>query len=176
MRLFVAVDMPPEIKDAVARVIEELRPAVPGARWVPRDNLHLTLAFLGETPLVDEVSLAVTAAAKRVAPFETGLAGAGTFPSVRRARVVWLGLAGEESFAAAASAVWGELAPLGFEPEKRSFSAHLTVARLRPPATFEAHTAVPALAFEVGALTLFRSRLGRPAPVYEPVLVAPLQA
>jgi 2'-5' RNA ligase len=174
VRLFVAVDLPHGVKDVVAEVIEELRPSAPQAKWVPRDNLHVTLAFLGETPLYEEVSSAVSSAAGTMAPFSSGLEGLGTFPSPRRARVVWLGLGGEAFYAAAADATWVRLAPLGFEAEKRPFSAHLTIARLRVPAPFDAQADVPALAFDVEALTLFRSRLARPAPVYEPQLVAPL--
>jgi RNA 2',3'-cyclic 3'-phosphodiesterase len=174
VRLFVAVDLPAAVKDAVAAIIEQLRPAAPEAKWVGRDNLHVTLAFLGETPLVDEVGTAVSAAARTVAPFTSRLGGTGTFPSARRARVVWIGLGGEPHYAAAAEAVWKTLAPLGFEAQRRPFTAHLTIARLRTPAPFDAEADVPALEFPVEALTLFRSRLARPAPFYEPQLVAPL--
>lgn len=173
MRLFVAVDLPPDVKAAAGTVIERLRPVAPEAKWVPEENLHVTIAFLGETPLVEEISAAVDSAAASLRPFSSALNGLGTFPSARRARVVWLALDGEPGYGAVAAAVWRELRPLGFEPEGRAFAAHLTIARLRAPAPFTATTEVPSLGFDVDALTLFRSRLARPAPTYEPVRMAP---
>ena len=175
MRLFVGIDMPPAIKDEMAALIERLRPAAPEAKWVPRDNLHVTLSFLGEVKeeRLEDLEPALAGAAGSVpGPIPTGVEGSGAFPSARRARVLWVGLEdGAGRLAALAAAVASALEPLGFPPEKRLWAAHLTLARFRVPGNAAAllETAVPALRFEVAEATLFRSRLARPAPRYEPL-------
>lgn len=152
------------------RVGEVLRPAVPGARWVPRQNLHVTLQFLGETDLAGEVAAALGPAAATVTRFQTRLVEMGAFPSARRARVIWVGLDDAAGgLASLAATVASALQPLGFGAEDRPFTAHLTVARLKVPAPATGVTDVkPApVPFEVDRVTLFRSYLGRPAPRYE---------
>lgn len=164
------MDLPPDVKDEVVVVIDELRPLVPGARWVPPENLHVTLAFLGETDLATAVAGALGRAVATVPRFPSRLGAVGAFPSPRRARVVWVGLEDEASgFPRLAEAVRTALEPLGFAPESRPFTAHVTVARLKAPAPAQRITSaapVP-VAFVVDRVTLYRSRLGRPAPVYE---------
>lgn len=179
MRLFVALDLPGRVKDALARVIDELRPLAPKAKWVPRENLHLTLAFLGETPeeRLAEISGAIAGAVSELVDFRTHLEGAGVFPSPRRARVLWVGLADAAGgIAALADAVSAALEPLGFSRESRPFVAHLTLARLREPAPL----AVPGLEldstpFQVERVTLFRSHLARPAPRYSALATFPFR-
>jgi RNA 2',3'-cyclic 3'-phosphodiesterase len=179
MRLFVGIDLPGEIKDGLAALIELLRRGAPEAKWVPRDNLHLTIAFLGEVSeeRVTAIEGALRAAATGKSAIDTALAGLGAFPSARRARVVWAGLddaAGR--MAALASDVSTALGPAGFEPEKRTWTAHLTLARLRTPADVSALLSerVAPASFAVSEITLFRSRLARPAPRYEAVGRFPL--
>lgn len=175
MRAFVGVDLPGDAKDVLAAFIDRLRAAAPEAKWVPRDNLHLTLAFLGE---VGEERAAEIGDALRVAasglpgPIPTQVHGAGAFPSARRARVVWAGLLdGEGRLAALAHRMRATLEPIGFPPESRSWKPHLTLARFRTPG--DASTLVTAspeeVSFIVSDVTLFRSRLARPAPTYEPM-------
>lgn len=173
MRLFAGIDMPPPVKDAMAALIEKLRPRAPDAKWVPRDNLHVTLSFLGEVPedRLGEIGGALTEAAKAVAgPIPTAVQGSGAFPSPRRARVLWVGLEdGVGRLVKLADEVATSLEPLGFPHEKRDWTAHLTLARFRTPASVAQllDEPVPTLPFEVPEVTLFRSRLARPAPTYE---------
>jgi RNA 2',3'-cyclic 3'-phosphodiesterase len=175
MRLFVGVDLPGEVKDALWGVEERLRSRLPDARWVPRDNLHLTMSFLGAVAdervgVIRETLAGVAGAAPGVIP--TALAQTGAFPKARRARVLWIGLIDDGgALRALAGSVASALEPLGFEAEKRPWAPHLTVARFRntTDAASLITEPVPAVAFDVDALTLFRSRLGRPAPVYEPI-------
>lgn len=181
MRLFVAVDLPAAVKDELHRVIEAMRRSLPDAKWVPRDNLHLTLSFLGEVAeeRVDPIVVALTQAVAGTPAFEATLAGAGAFPSARRARVLWAGLTAEgKRLDAIAAAVADGLEPLGFPREARPWTAHVTIARLRTPASIAGlpPADLEERSFDVSELTLFRSRLARPAPRYEPVARIPFGA
>jgi len=178
MRLFVGVDLPGDVKDALSALVERLRAEARDAKWVPRDNLHLTMSFLGE---VDEgqapgiVDALAEAAANEPGAIDTALQGAGAFPSPKRARVLWVGLKDPDGrLGALARAVASGLEPLGFPAEKRPWTPHVTIARFRAPgdATLMVGAHVETKAFTVAAITLFRSRLARPAPKYEP-LAAP---
>ena len=135
----------------------------------------MTLKFLGRTwpRLVAWVEEAVETVARRNAPFETRVTGLGAFPSQRRARVLWAGLDDpERRLASLAADVEGALAK-EFTPEKRSFTAHLTVARFEPPVPFDgkeiAEADVASDPFAVDRLVMYRSHLQRPAPIYEPI-------
>jgi RNA 2',3'-cyclic 3'-phosphodiesterase len=180
VRLFVALDLPPAIKDELSRVIETLRDAVPNARWVPRANLHLTVKFIGHIP--DErlaaISAAVGEATSTFVDFTTHLEGLGAFPSAKRARVLWVGLADPAGgLAAIAGSLDEALEPLAIPREKRAFTPHLTLARLRVPASVAHVPDVPldSTPFPVDRITLFESRLRRPAPVYEPLAIFPFR-
>ena len=174
IRLFVAVDLSPDVRDALAAAVAPLRKDFPKARWVPPQNWHMTLKFLGSTSpdLLERVSDAVGEVAAASAPFGTHLLDLGAFPNERRGRVLWAGLADPESrLAALASALDDALAPQ-FETDKRGFTAHLTIARfdpLVPLGPMLASIEVPHAEFVVDRLVLYRSYLRRPAPFYESV-------
>jgi RNA 2',3'-cyclic 3'-phosphodiesterase len=180
MRLFVGVSLPGDVKDELSSFIERIRPSAPDAIWVPRDNLHCTIAFLGEVSesRIPGIGTAVADAAASVSgPIPTAATGAGAFPSARRARVIWAGLdPGDGRLGGLARAVDAALEPIGFAPGSRAWTPHVTLARLRKPAAVPfvvADTPQP-VAFSIVEATLFRSRLGRPAPVYEPLERFPL--
>jgi 2'-5' RNA ligase len=180
MRLFVAVDLPAPAKDELARAGEILRGVAPDAKWVPRDNLHLTVKFLGEVPdeRVGEMSAAVGEVAAGFVDFTSHLEGVGCFPSERRARVLWVGLADPAGgIEAIAAALDESFEPLGFPREKRAFTAHLTLARLRVPRPVGdlPDVALDPTPFPIERLTLFRSHLGRPAPRYEAFATFPFR-
>jgi len=190
MRLFVGVDLDVRMKaaagDVAGRLRQRLLRAAPGlvARWVPVDNLHITLWFIGEVP--DERAAAIADVLQ--APFDTPAfdlraAGCGAFPPSGPPRVFWIGIAaGQASMQALYREVGARLAPLGFEPERRAYTAHLTIARVKDPgrgttkAIRESLAALPADCGEcrVEAVTLFRSRLSPRGAAYEPLLRVPL--
>lgn len=178
-RLFVALDVPKDVRDLVHDAVEPVRARYPSARWVPEQNQHVTVKFLGSTPpdLVDPVLERVGDVATADAPFTWRVATVGAFPSARRARVLWVGLDDpEERGATIAAALDDALAP-GFERERRAFIPHLTVARFDPPVRLEdavTELGVESRVFQVDALTVYRSHLGRPGPRYEVVASFPL--
>ncbi len=180
LRLFAAVDMPKRAKDQVERAIAPWRERLPKARWVRPENWHVTVKFMGRTypRLVDRVHEACRAAASSVRPFRVELGGLGVFPRPKSARVFWVGLEDEGGLAALASALDREL-ERDFPPEKRPFTAHLTVARLNPPGPvdpdeLERSEVEPAI-FRVGELVLFRSHLSPKGARYEPLARFPLR-
>lgn len=116
--------------------MERLRPLAPDVAWVGRDNFHLTLKFLGgvEAARLDAIGAALMRAVGGGGPFEVALRGLGGFPSPTRPRVLWVGVEqGAAAMAALAGRVDASLAHLGFEPESRPFSAHVTLGRVRTP-------------------------------------------
>ncbi len=134
MRLFAALELPPEPRTAAAAMIRELRRSGADVKWVAPENLHVTLKFLGETDpgRLGEIGAVLQAACSAAPALELALAGAGAFPGVGRPAVVWLGLAGQvEALAGLARALDDGLAGLGFPPETRRFQAHLTLGRAR---------------------------------------------
>ena len=171
LRLFVAVDVPPVVRDAASASVAPWRERFPRAKWVPPQNQHVTLKFLGSTwprlvPWVHETVSAVAGAHARV---PTRVLGHGAFPNSRRARVLWVGLDDEEARLARIAGALDEAFSREFAPEKRGFTPHLTVARFDPPVALEGLEEVELVSepFEIDRIVLFRSHLRRPAPVYE---------
>jgi len=182
LRLFVAVNIPDDVKAGVAEAIEPFRDLIPGARWTRREGWHVTLKFLGATwpRMVEPVKEAVGAAAGRAAPFVTAVTEIGAFPSARRARVLWAGLSDSgEHFAAMVKELDGLLAD-DFQSEDRAFLPHLTVARLQTPRALDEFApdlpglAVASRPFPVQTLVLYQSHVSRQGATYEPLLEAPL--
>jgi 2'-5' RNA ligase len=178
LRLFVAAEVPGPVREALAAAVAPLRERFPKARWVPIQNQHVTLKFLGSTwpRLVEWVTATVDEVAGAHAPFETRVEGLGAFPNARRARVLWAGLEDTGAFVRLAAGLDEALAR-GFAPEQRPFTPHLTLARFDPQVELgELSSGAVGDRFEVDRIVLYRSHLRRPAPVYEPVGVVPLAA
>ncbi|HBL31199.1 MAG TPA: RNA 2',3'-cyclic phosphodiesterase [Acidobacteria bacterium] len=136
MRLFVALEIPEAVRRDVARRVAGLRERLPRARWVDTSILHLTLLFLGE---VDAARLRVLTPALRTAfakrrPLSLRLAGAGTFPAGRPARVAWVGMETPGDLTGLqVDLTTAAVASIGFTPEERPFHPHVTLARCDPP-------------------------------------------
>jgi len=133
LRLFVALELPPDAKDGILTVIEDLRARGIRASWSREGTLHLTLAFLGDTDEddVDAVAGALATAAAGVPPFRWTVRGLGAFPSPRRPRVVWAGVEAPEALFDLKQRIDTELRPLGFKPDRRRFRPHITLGRIR---------------------------------------------
>ena len=136
MRLFVAVTLGPEVTQRAEAAVQRLRPLAPRARWARLEGLHLTLAFLGDTEpgRVPALAQALQAVAARHAPFRLSAGGGGSFGSPTHPRVLWADVGGDVAALRALQAhVARALEPLGFVPERRVYTAHLTLARAKAP-------------------------------------------
>ena len=131
MRLFVAIDIPAEIKDAMRCFVDRLRPTAK-IGWSPVDNLHVTSKFIGDWPeaRLDEMKRTLASVPVNGA-VEIGVKGLGWFPNLRHPRVFWAGVEGGEPLHSLARATEQAVAGLGVPIEERDYSPHLTLARIR---------------------------------------------
>jgi 2'-5' RNA ligase len=132
MRLFVAVEFPAAILAALAALQREIRGKVERGRFKRSENFHLTLKFLGETPseTVDRLVERLSEAAKNQKEFSLRLGEVGIFGPRPPIRVIWQGLAGDtDRLGSLQKAVEVECAAIGFAPEKRPYSPHITLAQ-----------------------------------------------
>jgi RNA 2',3'-cyclic 3'-phosphodiesterase len=134
IRTFIAIELPVFIKTAITEIQEKLRRKISGIRWTSPDNIHLTLAFLGDVSPEDIVRIreALSGAVTTVAPFFLSARGLGAFPGLSRPRVIWTGIGGEAGCLDALShALNDHLETTGFPTEKRQFAGHLTLGRAK---------------------------------------------
>jgi 2'-5' RNA ligase len=177
LRLFVAVEVPEDVRANLAEAVALVRERYPKGRWVPPQNQHVTVKFLGATypRLVEWVTESVASVARDHPSFATRVEGLDAFPNARRARVLWAGLDDGGQRLERLAASLDEALAREFTPEKRAFTAHLTVARFDPPVGLEPLVArFESEPFEIDRIVLFRSHRRRPAPVYERLDTYPL--
>ncbi|HYX92314.1 MAG TPA: RNA 2',3'-cyclic phosphodiesterase [Myxococcaceae bacterium] len=177
MRLFLGIDVGEEARGALGVAVEKLRRRAPDAKWVPAENLHATLVFLGriDDEHVEALRRAVDEVASRHPAAELRLAGGGSFGTKKRPRVLFVALDGQVDLLARAQAdLETAMQAFGYEPEKRPFHAHVTLARARDPrgdaslaACVEALGAVKPLPVSVREIVLYQSTLSRSGPRYE---------
>lgn len=180
IRSFVAVSISERARRQIAELLAGLRRApCPAVRWVKPELMHLTLAFLGKVPLgfIESAKARLIEVARQHRTFPAQLKGLGAFPSPTRARVVWIGTEqGKNEVCALQQDVVRALSSVGYQPERRPFSPHLTIGRLRVPddvskavaARFESES------FIIERVVLFRSVLGPAGPVYSVLAEFPL--
>ena len=131
MRLFVALEIPSDVRERLAGLMDNLRPLAPHFKWVRAQNLHLTLKFLGEIdPAKLEAIRAALAGLRSTPEFELRYRGLGFCPNEKRPRVFWAGIDAGPELAKLATTIDDRVAKLGVPREDRAFSAHLTLARL----------------------------------------------
>ena len=184
IRAFLAIDLPASLRPILSQAQEELKKSGADVKWVPVGNIHITLKFFGNITDVQvaDISEGVTALAERQEPFSLTVTDAGAFPSPKNPRVVWLGVGGDlEIVREFHRRLEIAFAALGFPPEDRPFSPHLTLGRVKSPAGRAAltrclvHLPPPEAApFQVNELVLFRSNLSPQGATYLPLKVIPL--
>jgi 2'-5' RNA ligase len=176
IRLFVALTPPDSLRDTLTSLDQGLR----GARWVPRENLHVTLRFIGEVEegLAREIDQAFMAL--RVDPFSLTVSGLGLFGTGHRQRTLWAGVEKTPDLVRLKHKLDRILDELGLEPDRRQYTPHITLARLDDPhpdrlrAYVEAHNLSISQSFPVEAFSLYSSHLRRDGPLYTEEAVYPL--
>lgn len=139
IRAFVAIEIPVELQKRLDQVILQLRQRIGSSavRWVAGCNLHLTLKFLGDVSVanLDLLKEVLQSVMTEHPCFEFSVGGLGAFPSARRPRVVWVGIEAPTELGNVQAALEHRLAKLGYAPEERPFSPHLTLGRVARTAT-----------------------------------------
>jgi len=188
LRAFIAVEIPSEIHKAIEKVTAPLRGALGSSlvRWVPTDNVHLTLKFLGDiSPAnVEMLSQMLSVEAGQHTAFEIQFGRLGVFPNPRRPRVIWIGIQAPAGLEALQRGIEAATAKLGYPVEKRPFSPHLTIGRIKQKAgssgiqkvrTAIEETKIGSLgSTAVTAVHLFKSDLKPTGAVYTKLHSAPL--
>ncbi len=129
MRLFVALDIPEEIRQRMTGYLEGVREFAPDARWVKPESFHVTLKFIGEQKDDQVERIQRELATFRAQPFEIAFRGSGFFPNPRSPRVFWLGIEAPEQLPQLAKSVDEAVARTGVERESNQYRPHLTLAR-----------------------------------------------
>jgi RNA 2',3'-cyclic 3'-phosphodiesterase len=141
IRSFIAIELPAEVRQRLNEIIVQMQErclhtggeaARKAVRWVPADNIHLTLKFLGEVSVsnLQELARMLKVETSHYIPFTIQVKGIGAFPNIRRPRVIWVGSEAPPALAALQQAIETETRALGYPTEDREFSPHLTIGRV----------------------------------------------
>jgi RNA 2',3'-cyclic 3'-phosphodiesterase len=180
IRSFIAIELPEEVKRGLQQMQNRLKSADPSsAKWVDPNSIHLTLKFLGNVSpdKIEAIVQAMQLAAGNITPFTLEMQGLGAFPNLRRAQVVWAGLIGDiEKLNLLQGNLERTVSPLGFPTEKRAFTPHLTLARVRDYATPAQQQALgeaiarakfeSSMIIKVSSISLMKSQLSRAGAIY----------
>ncbi len=180
VRSFIAIELSEELKQELIQLEAQLKLGKqPWVKWVDPYSIHLTLKFLGSIAAdkIGDITRAMEAATQGIPPFHLEVRDLGVFPNLRRVQVVWVGVGGEvDKLGQLQQRIESDLVPLGFAPESRPFTPHLTLARLRDWAPLDerqrfgqliASTKFEAVhSIKVDAISLMRSQLTREGAIY----------
>jgi len=180
VRSFIAIELPDELKLGLAQLEAQLKMSKPPwVKWVNPYSIHLTLKFLGSIAVdrISEITKAMEEAIQGIPPFRLEVKDLGVFPNLRRVQVVWVGISGEvDKLSQLQQHLESNLARLGFAPETRPFTPHLTLARLRSQASSDERRSFGQLiaitrfeaiyTIKVDAISLMRSQLTREGAIY----------
>lgn len=180
IRAFIAINLPDDVKSALSRLQARLKTGERfPVKWVDPYSIHLTLKFLGNIPAdtTGRINTALEGAVRGIPPFQVEIRGLGVFPNLNRVQVVWVGVGGEiDLLLRLQRAIDSGLSSLGFAPEKRRFTPHLTLARVRDRAAPSERQSLGRLIadtkFEdvyrinVDSVNLMKSQLTREGAVY----------
>jgi 2'-5' RNA ligase len=185
VRTFIAIKLTPEIISNIKRIQEELKRTSAQVKWVKPENIHLTLKFLGHITIeeLEKVKIATRETLKSFRPFEISVSGLGAFPRIKDPRVIWVGIdKGEEELKKIASHLEGRLALIGFAKEKREFSPHLTLGRVKSQKGREGLVRVLTRikvsylgSMKVNKVAVVKSELKTQGPVYTTLEEIPLK-
>jgi len=179
IRSFIAIELPSGLKQALTQLENQLKTDnQPWVKWVKPYSIHLTLKFLGNIAVdsTTAITRAIEASARGIKPFRLTVRDLGVFPNLKRVQVAWVGISGEvDELTRLQKRLESKLAPLGFTPESRPFTPHLTLARLRERASANerqgfgelmASTKFEGGDIEVKDISLMKSQLTRAGAIY----------
>lgn len=184
-RTFIAVEVSDAVRDSTSELIEYLGQCDAKVRWVARENIHVTVKFLGDQPdkRLGDICSAAQRGARQVEPFHAQFHGVGAFPDVKRPRTLWIGVSGgRDEFRQLFTAIDDELGQVGIPKERRGFQPHLTFGRVRQSGPnqrelaglLEEHAEFDAGGAIVTQAIVFASQLDRDGPMYTVLARAPL--
>jgi len=132
IRAFIAIELPTAIQNGLRQVIQQLSPGTKAVRWLPAENIHLTIKFLGDIEIskVQALQTALRQEASHHNPFDIHVGTLGAFPNSRRPRVVWIGVQAPQELFTLQQGIEVVTRPLGYSIEDRPFTAHLTLGRV----------------------------------------------
>ena len=176
IRAFLAIDLPEEIRDRIRDIQDRLKTNLKGIRWIRPEGIHLTLKFLGNIPQNDVLNISgmIEKHTKYVGPLMLKVGTVGTFPNLKRPRVLWLGIGGEtEQLLTLQKKIDATLEDCGFKRETRTFSPHLTLGRIKSHKEIRGLSQAigdgknfAAGSFHADGLTLFKSDLTPKGAIY----------
>lgn len=171
MRIFIAALLPEDIKILMYDYIRVLKPLCEGVRWEKREKLHVTLKFLGEVEesTTEKVSASIGRLAADCSPFDMDILQLGGFPNLRYPRVLFVGLSENEGLRELQHKIEEELETLGFEKERRRFTPHVTIGRIKSRLKIKGPLPLPEKSpFVISEIGVINSKLGREGSVYTP--------
>jgi RNA 2',3'-cyclic 3'-phosphodiesterase len=188
LRVFIAIELSEQVCDAIQKQTTRLRQLLGNdlIRWVPTQNMHLTLKFLGDTATshLDFIKQLLTREANSHQQFTLQLSGLGAFPNSRRPRLLWIGFHAPADLASLQKSIESGTTRLGYEQEERAFSPHLSIGRVRqnlsPPEMQKIRTALDTIQLgniglaRVDFIHLYKSDLQPSGSIYTKLFSAPL--
>lgn len=182
------MDFSPEIIRKINEIIVYFKTQTPerAFKWVEPENLHLTIKFLGEVPekKIEQIKSLIKETLDDFKSFQIGVEKMGMYPNAQKPRVIWLGITGAEPLKDIHKMLESQLQKADIQPDKRSFSPHLTIARIRRNADVQSVKEIGETLskFRVGSLgtcavnhiVLYKSELTPQGPIYTPLLSSPL--
>lgn len=188
IRSFIAVELPEKLKRELAQLETQIKvDRHPWVKWVSPDSIHLTLKFLGNIDVDTTVAItrAIEVSVRGIKPFHLKVKDLGVFPNLKRVQVAWVGISGEvDKLTRLQKNLESNLTPLGFTPESRSFTPHLTLARLSERASPDERQSfgqlIASTRFENGDIkvkdiSLMKSQLTRAGAIYTRISLISLE-
>ena len=190
LRTFIAADIPPSIQQSIQQQVHSLRNMIGNSsvRWVPVQNIHISLKFLGDVSIenVDALTKVILGEAESHPGFDVQVRGLGSFPNSKRARVLYIGIQVPAELVALQRGVESACERVGYKSDSRPFSPHLTIGRVRQGISSSDQMRIRRMLEEikidslgtarVDSVHLYKSELKSTGAVYTKLFSAPLQA